>query len=116
MKSFENVQMGSFIIEMQYLHDIVHRSEGMSFPFRYFAKLDVWLLFLNAFSCSLYRVTNRLSVCPTYALLQSGQVNLFIPGIEYLSLLGFLWDSRLPIVFVVRNAIFSCVFLNRFVT
>ena len=77
-------------------------------------KLDVWL-FLKAFSCSLNRVTKRLPVCPTYALLQSGQVNLYIPDREYLSGLGFLWASRLPMLFVVRSAIFSCVFLSRFV-
>ena len=70
---------------------------------------------MNAFSCSLNRVTNGLPVCPTYALLQSGQVNLCIPDSEYLSGLVFLWDSRLPMLFVVRDAIFSCVFLNRFV-
>ena len=75
----------------------------------------MWLFFVNAFSCSLNRVTNRFSVCSSYALLQSGQINLYIPDSEYLSGLGFLWDSRLPMVFVVRNAIFSCVFLNRFV-
>ena len=78
--------------------------------FRCFAKLDVWLLFLNAFSCSLNRVTNRLPVCPTYALLQSGQVNLYIPDSEYLSGLGFLWDNRLPMVFVVRNVILTVSF------
>ena len=79
MESFEGVQMGSFTMVMQYL-----------------------LLYLNAFSCSLNRVTKRLSVCQTYALLQSGHVNLYIPDSEYLSGLGFLWDSRLPMVFVVR--------------
>ena len=31
MESFEGVQMGSFTMVMQYLHDIVHRSEGVSF-------------------------------------------------------------------------------------
>ena len=75
----------------------------------------MWLLFLKAFSCSLNRVTKRRPVCPTYALLQSGQVNLYIPDRDYLSGLGSLWDSRLPVVFVVRNSILSCVFLNRFV-
>ena len=31
MESFECVQMGSFTMVMEYLHDIVHRFEGMSF-------------------------------------------------------------------------------------
>ena len=65
---------------------------------------------MNAFSCSLNRETNRLAVCPTYALLQSGQVNLYIPDSEYLSGLGFLWDNRLPMVFVVRNVILTVSF------
>jgi len=37
------------------------------FSLRCFAKLDVWLLFLNAFSCSLNRGAKRLPVCPIYA-------------------------------------------------
>ena len=57
----------------------------------------------------------RLPVCPTYALLQSGQVNLYTPDSEILSGVGFLWESRLPMVFVVWNAILSCVFLKRLV-
>ena len=72
-------------------------------------------LCLKVFSCSLNRVTKRLPVCPTYALLQSAHVNMYIADSEYLSGLWFLLDSILPMVFVGRNAIFSCVFRNRFV-
>ena len=72
-------------------------------------------LCLKVFSCSLNRVTKRLPVCPTYALSQSGHVNLYIPDSEYLSGLWFLLDSKLPMVFFGRNAIFSRVFRNRFV-
>ena len=46
-------------------------------------------------------------VCLTYALLQSGQVSLYTPNSENLSRVGFLWESRFPIVFVVWNAILS---------
>ena len=41
------------------------------------ANMDVWLLLQNASLCSLYRIANDLPVCPTHALLQSGQVNLY---------------------------------------
>ena len=56
---------------------------------RCFAKLDVWLLLLNAFSCCLNRVAKRLPACPTYALLQSGQVSLYTADSENLSGVGF---------------------------
>ena len=54
-------------------------------------------------------MAKRLPVCPTYALLHSGQVSLYTPDSENLSGLGFLWESRFPIVFVLRNAILSCL-------
>ena len=60
-------------------------------------------------------MVKRLSICPTYALLQSGQVSLYTPDSENLSGVGFLWESRFPVVFVVWNAILSSVFLKRLV-
>jgi len=60
-------------------------------------------------------VTKRLPVCQTYALLQSGQVSLYISDSENISGVGFLWESRFPIVFVLRNAILSSVSLKRLV-
>ena len=60
-------------------------------------------------------MAKRLQVCPTYGLLQTGQVSLYTPDIENLSRVGFLWESRFPIVFVVQNAILSSVFLKRLV-
>ena len=60
-------------------------------------------------------MATHLPVCPTYTLLQSGQVSLYTPDSENLSGLGFLWEIRFPIVFVVRNAILSSVFLKRLV-
>ena len=74
-----------------------------------FAKLHVWLLLLKAFSCSLNRVAKRLPACPTYALLQSGQVSLYTAGSENFSGGGFWWQSSFLIVFVVWNAILSSV-------
>jgi len=50
---------------IQYWHDIVHGAEGVSFFVKVFRKLDVWLLFLKTFSCSLYRVAKCLPVCLT---------------------------------------------------
>ena len=60
-------------------------------------------------------MVKRLPVSPTYALLQSGQVSLYTPDSENLLGVGFLWESRFPIVFVVWNAILSSVFLKTFV-
>ena len=115
VKSFKCVQVGSFFMVMQYLHDTVHGAKGVSFFVKVFTKLDVWLLFLKAFSCSLYRVAKRLPDCPTYVLLQLGQVSLYTPNSENLSGVGFLWESGFPRVFVVRNAILSSVFLKMLV-
>ena len=54
-------------------------------------------------------------VCPTYALLQSGHVNLYAPERAYLSG-GWCWGIRsFWIVLVVCQEIFRSVFLNRFV-
>jgi len=69
---------------------------------RCFAKLDVWLLHPNAFSCSLKDMAKRLPVRQTYALLQSGQVSLYTPDRENLLGVGFLWESRFPMVFWCR--------------
>jgi hypothetical protein len=44
---------------------------------RYLVKLEVLLLLWKAVSCSLYRVENRLPVCPTYVLWQSEQISLY---------------------------------------
>jgi hypothetical protein len=52
---------------------------------------------------------NRLPVCPTNVLLQSGQISLQTPDRENLSWVWRLWVSRLLKVLVVRNAILSSV-------
>ena len=75
----------------------------------------MWLLFRKASSCSLNFVAKHLPVCPTYASLQSLQVSSYTPDSEKLSGFGFLWETSFPIVFVVRNAIFSSDFLKRLV-
>jgi len=115
VKSFKGVQVGSLFMAMQYLHNIVHGAEGVSFFIKVFRENGVWLLFLKAFSCFLNRVAKHLPVCLTYALLQSGQVSLYNPDSENLSGVGFLWESRFPMVFVVWNAILISVFLKRLV-
>jgi hypothetical protein len=100
---------------MQYLHDGVHVAEGVRFIIKVFGEAGCVAIASECFSCSLNRVAKRLPVCPTYALLQSGQDSLYTPDSENLSGVGFLWESSFPTVFVVRNAILSCVILKRLV-
>ena len=70
---------------------------------------------LNAYLFSLYLIAKLLPVCPTYALLQSGHVNLYALECAYLSG-GWCWGiSSFGIVLVVHQAIFRSVFLNRLV-
>jgi len=54
---------------------------------RCLAKFEFWLFVLNAALCSLNLAQKFLLVCPTYALLQSGQVSLYTPDCVYLSVL-----------------------------
>jgi len=58
------------------------------------ALLELWLLVFNAFLCSLYLLLNFLPVCPMYAMLQSGQVSLYVPERVYLSVDICLFPSR----------------------
>ena len=82
---------------------------------RCLAKFDVWLFVLKAFLCSLNLTAKFLPVSPTYALLQSGHVNLYTPDCAYLSDVCCLCISNRWMVLLVRNAIPRSVFLNRFV-
>jgi len=57
-------------------------------------------------------------VCPTYALLQSGQVSLYKPDCVYLSVLFvncLLCMSIFWMELLVRIVIFRSVFLNKLV-
>jgi hypothetical protein len=75
----------------------------------------VWLLVLNAYLCSLNLIYKPRPVCPTYAVLQSGHINLCAPELAYLSG-GRCWAiSSLWIVLIVRQATFRSVFLNKLV-
>ena len=77
------------------------------------------MLVLNAALCSLNLVRKLLPVCPTYALLQSGQLSLYTPECMYLSVLFvicFLFMSVFWIEFLVRIAIFNSLIFNKFVT
>ena len=70
---------------------------------------------LNAYLCSLNLTAKLHPVCPTYALLQPGHVNLHAPEHAYL-LGGWCWGiSSFWIVLVVHQATFRSVFLNRLV-
>jgi len=76
------------------------------------------LFVLNATLCSLNLVKKFLSVCPTYAFLQSGQLSLYTPDCVYLSVLFvsfLLFMSMFWMESLVRIAIFNSVFLNKFV-
>jgi hypothetical protein len=70
---------------------------------------------LKAYLFSLYLSVKLRPVCPIYALLQSGQINLCTP--DYVYTLGVWWwgVSSFWTVFVVRQAIFRSIFLNRLV-
>jgi len=74
------------------------------------AKLDDWLAVLNAFLCSVKRVTKFLPVCPTYAFPQSGHVNLYTPDCECISVFCCLCDSSVGMELLILNAIFVSLF------
>jgi len=79
------------------------------------AQFEVFLLDLNAFLCSLNLRAKLLSVCPTYALLQSGHVSLYVPDLLYLSRVWGIGIGSFWRVLLVRNVILRSVFLKRFV-
>ena len=67
---------------------------------------------------SLNLVKKFLPVCPTYTLLQSGQLSLYTPDCVYLSVLFvscLLFMSMFWIELLVHIAISNSVFLNKFV-
>ena len=66
--------------------------------------------------CSLYLIVKLRPVCPIYALLQSGQINLYAPDCAYLSGVWYWGVSSLWIVLVVCQPIFRSVFLKGLVT
>ena len=76
---------------------------------------EVRLAVLNASLCSQNLVVKFRSICPTYALPQSGQVSLYIPDHEYGPVFCCLRVKRFCMLLSVRNAIFMSAFLNRLV-
>ena len=82
---------------------------------RYCANLGMWLLLWKACLCSLYRIVKHLPVCPTYTLLQWGQVNLYVPDNENIWGTGFLCMRRFLNVLLVRKAILRSACLNMLV-
>jgi len=75
----------------------------------------VWLLFLNACLCSLNLTEKFFPVWPTYTLLHTGHVSLYIPESVYLSVVCCLCSNLFPMVLLVRNAILMFVHLKMFV-
>jgi hypothetical protein len=61
------------------------------------------------------KAATSLPVCPTYALLQSGHINLFTPERAYLLGGWRCGISNFWMVLVVRRAVFRSLFLNRLV-
>ena len=115
VKSFKCVQVRSVFVAMQYLHDTVHGAEGVSFFIKVFSEAGI-VEIVSECHLVLFETSGEESpVCPTYALWHSGQMSLYTPDSENLSGVGFPWESRFPMVFVVRNVIFRFVFLKRFV-
>ena len=85
---------------------------------RCLAKLEFWLFVLNVALFSLNLAKNFPPVCPTYVLLQSGQVSLYTPDGVYLSALFvncLLCMSIFWMELLVRIAIFRSVFFNKLV-
>ena len=78
-------------------------SEWLCFV-RCWANFYVWLSVRNACFCSLYLTVKFLPVWPTYALLHTGPVSMYIPDGVYVSVVCCLCISLLPIVLVVWNA------------
>jgi hypothetical protein len=71
------------------------------------------LVVLNAALCSLNLIKKFLPVCPTYALLQLGQLSLYTPDCVYLSVLFIsclLFMSMFWMESLVRIAVFNSVF------
>ena len=85
-----------------YTHNNMRPNEWAS-SIRCLAKLDVLLLLRKVVLYFLYRVENRLPVCPTYVLWQSGQVDLCTPDKENLSGAWSLWVSKLPKLYIVSQ-------------
>ena len=79
------------------------------------AYLEVFLPDLNAFLYSLNICVKQRSVCPTYALSQSGHVSLYAPDLLYLSRVWGFGISRFWSVLLVRRVILLSVFLKMFV-
>ena len=75
----------------------------------------MFLLDLNEFLCSLNLCVKLHPVCPTYALLHSGQVSLYAPDLLYLSRAWGFGISSFWSVLLVRRLILISAFLKIFV-
>ena len=70
---------------MQYLHDAVNGAEGVHFLIKVFCKTGCVAIASECFFVLCEPCAKRIPVCPTYALLQLGQVSLYTPDSENLS-------------------------------
>jgi len=75
----------------------------------------VFLPDLTAFLCSLNLCVKHRPVCPTYGLLQSGDVSLYAPDLLYLSRVWGFVISSFWSVLLVRRVILMSAFLKMFV-
>jgi hypothetical protein len=78
------------------------------------ANTDCFLFYFIILVRSLYLIFSDLPVCPTYALLHSARVSIYIPDVSYLSDFGVML-IKLLILFVVLCAIFMFVYSDHLV-
>jgi len=74
---------------MQYLHDAVHGAEGVCFLIKVFRETGCVAIASECFFVLCEPCAKRIPVCPTYALLQLGQVSLYTTDSENLMGVGF---------------------------
>jgi len=90
--------MGSFLVMVEHLHDVVDGAEGMCL----FAKV------LCETGCAFRSVRHKLSC-------SLGHINLYTSDSVNFSVVGCLRPSRFPMVLLVRNATFKSARLNMLV-
>jgi len=98
---------------MQYLHDNVHGAEGVSFFIKVFRETGCVAIVSEGFLVLLEPRGEVSSGLSDVCLITVGTGYFVHSDSKNLSGVVFLWESRFPIVFVVRNAILSSVFLKR---
>jgi len=116
VKSLNCVQVGSFLVVLRHLHNVVYVTEGMCFFIKVFCENGCVAIGTEG-SFVLIVLYNEASfglsnIC---LFLQSGQLSLYTPDNENLSGGGLFHVSRFPTVFLVQKAILRSVHLNTLV-